>query len=303
MADRARIGGSAPALRSVALVMADAVHFKFVSRDDTRPDHEVSGARYPKFPLHPRCVAATQPRSASMALLRLALICVALCTAAQPVCASLLISSLTSTDAGDRGGVVVTAGVEDDAAVATLELQYVTLCTVLPTNAASDVAPLRRLAMTPVQELAGGWRATIPIDDPDSGRLRDGSLVRFAVVARDVRGAELGRRPSGVDAAGERIYRGHVVGYAAIANASNVPPLFWYTDDVERAKTDEATPGSLAFAPVDTSGASAGALRYYDQVRVHREGSGRHDGDVKQQNAAIKSKDWYVEATCICIVR
>ena len=232
-----------------------------------------------------------------MARVRLALVCAALCVVVQPVCASQMISSLTSAEA-DGGGVVVTAGVEENAAVATLELQYVALCTTLPTSAVSDVPPLRRLAMSPVAELAGGWRATIPVDDPDSGRLRDGSLVRFAVVARDARGAEVGRRPSGVDAAGERIYRGHVVGYAAIANASNVPPLFWYTDDVERAKGDEATPGSLAFAPVDASGTSAGVLRYYDQVTVHREGSGRHDGDVKQQNAAIKSKDWCVEATC-----
>ena len=231
-----------------------------------------------------------------MARLRAALVCAALCVAAQPACASLLVSSLTSADASD-GGVVVTAGVEDDAAgVATLELQYFALCTTLPTDAAAttDVAPLRRLSMSPVPELAGGWRATIPVDDPDSGRLRDGSLVRFAVVARDARGAELGRRPSSVDATGARIYRGHVVGYAAIANASKVPPLLWYTDDIERAKGDEATPGSLAFAPVDPSGAPAGALRYYDQVTVHREGSGRHDGDVKQQNAAIKSKDWCV---------
>ena len=231
-----------------------------------------------------------------MARLRLALVCAAMCVAAQPVCASLLISSLTSEDADD-GGVVITAGLEDNAAVATLELAYFTLCTTLPTTAASDVAPLRKLSMSPVAELAGGWRATIPVDDPDSGRLRDGSLVRFAVVARDARGAELGRRPSSVDATGERIYRGHVINYAAIANASNVPPLFWYTDDVERAKGDEATPGSVAFAPVDASGASAGALRYYDQVTVHREGSGRHDGDVKQQNAAIKSKDWCVEGS------
>ena len=27
-------------------------------------------------------------------------------------------------------------------------------------------------------------------------------------------------------------------------------------------------------------------------MEVHREGSGRHDGAVRQQNAAMKSKDW-----------
>ena len=244
-AARARIGGSAPALRSAALVMATAVHFKLAPRLSHGTIRGLRGLKAcsPK-PLAPRCVAAPQPRTAaSMARLRLALVCAALCVAAQPVCASLLISSLTSADADD-GGVVITAGLEDNAAVATLSLEYVTLCTTLPTTAASEVAPLRRLSMSPVAELAGGWRATIPVDDPDSGRLRDGSLVRFAVVARDARGAELGRRPSSVDATGERIYRGHVVNYAAIANASNVPPLFWYTDDIERAKGDEATPGS-----------------------------------------------------------
>ncbi len=27
-------------------------------------------------------------------------------------------------------------------------------------------------------------------------------------------------------------------------------------------------------------------------MKVHRQGSGRHDGDVRQINAAVKSKDW-----------
>jgi hypothetical protein len=68
--------------------------------------------------------------------------------------------------------------------------------------------------------------------------------------------------------------------------------VFWYTDDVEASKGDTPTPGSLAFAPMDANGAAAGELRYYDQVEVHRMGSGRHDGSVKQLNAAMKSREW-----------
>ena len=224
---------------------------------------------------------------------RVALVCAALCLAARPALGDTeeLISSLTSADASG-GGVLITAGVDETAGVAAVELEYACSFTQHAKNDSSDVAPLRRLEMAPVANLSGGWRATVPVDDPDSGRLRVGSLVRFAVVARDARGAELARRPSSVDAAGQRVYRGHVVGYATIANASKLPAVFWYTDDVELAKSDTPTPGALAFAPIDPSGAAAGELRYYDQVEVHRQGSGRHDGDVKQINAAVKSKDW-----------
>ena len=84
----------------------------------------------------------------------------------------------------------------------------------------------------------------------------------------------------------QRIFKGYVVGWRAIAAQSAVPALYWYVDDAEKARGDEATPGSLAFDAGD------GQLRYYDQVEVHRQGSGRHDGDVRQINAAVKSKDW-----------
>jgi hypothetical protein len=156
---------------------------------------------------------------------RVALVCAALCLARGA--SHQLISSLTSADASG-GGVVITAGVEDDATgVAALDLEYTFEFAQSPEAAteSEDGVTLRRLSMLPVPELAGGWRATIPVDDPDLGRLRDGSLVRFAVVARDTRGGELARRPSSVDAGGQRVYRGHVVGYAAIVNASKLPAV------------------------------------------------------------------------------
>ena len=256
---------------------------------------------------------ARAARAVRVALVRVALVCAALCLARG---SQELFSSLTSADASG-GGVLITAGVEDDVSgVAAVDLEYTFAFTQSPEAATEgeDAVTLRRLSMLPVPELAGGWRATIPVDDPDLGRLRDGSLVRYAVVARDARGGELARRPSSVDAGGQRVYRGHVVGYAAIANASKLPAVrapsvmprpaslaylcrafpqvFWYTDDVEASKGDTPTPGSLAFAPMDASGAAAGELRYYDQVEVHRMGSGRHDGSVKQLNAAMKSREW-----------
>ena len=265
-----------------------------------------------------RCLGHSRPSAVRMARLRparaAAFVCALLLSfaahaagAAAPASASApasdkLFSSLTSEDASD-GGVVITAGVDDayvtgEGRVASVDLTYTCSHTIRPPpeqpapSGAPVAAPLRRVRMEPVPELDGGWRATIPVDDPDTGRLRAGSLVRFAVVARDARGAELARRPQSVDAAGQRIYRGHVVKHAQLAASSKVPAFFWYTDNVEGAKTDQATPGSAAFAPVDPSGASAAAPRFYDEIEVHREGSGRHDGAVKQINAEIKSKDW-----------
>jgi hypothetical protein len=61
----------------------------------------------------------------------------------------------------------------------------------------------------------------------------------------------------------QRVYKGVVVGWRDIAAASPVPPLFWYVADAEKARGDEATPGSMAFDAGDGQG-----LRYYDRVRV-----------------------------------
>jgi hypothetical protein len=58
------------------------------------------------------------------------------------------------------------------------------------------------------------------------------------------------------------VYKGVVVGWRDIAAASPVPPLFWYVADAEKARGDEATPGSMAFDAGDGQG-----LRYYDRVR------------------------------------
>ena len=85
----------------------------------------------------------------------------------------------------------------------------------------------------------------------------------------------------------QRIFRGHVVGWRDIAAQSAVPALHWFVADPEKARWDEATPGSIAF--------DAGhGIRYYDAVEVHRQGSSRHDGAVRQEAGVrtVKSKDW-----------
>jgi hypothetical protein len=127
----------------------------------------------------------------------------------------------------------------------------------------------------------------VPYDDPETGALRPGTLLRFAVTALNAAGVALARRPKTVDTDGLRVFKGTVLGWRELQNASLVPALHWYTDEPQKARGDEGAPGSMAFDAGDGRG-----LRFYDRVSVHRQGSGRHDGDVKQISTAVKSKDW-----------
>lgn len=119
-----------------------------------------------------------------------------------------------------------------------------------------------------------------------SGALRVGALLRFSATALDARGVPVARRPQSVRADGQRAYKGWVVGWRDTNAASAVPALHWYLENPEQARGDTPADGCMAFDAGD------GRLRFYDTVRVHRMGSGRHDGAVKQINAAIKTKDW-----------
>ena len=75
-----------------------------------------------------------------------------------------------------------------------------------------------------------------------------------------------------------------VVGFDAINASSPVPAMMWFTTDPERARWDYPEPGSIAFDSGDAK------LRFYSSVEVHREGSGRKDGNVRRSSQEVRAR-------------
>ena len=67
---------------------------------------------------------------------------------------------------------------------------------------------------------------------------------------------------------------------------SQLPTLFWYVADPEKARGDTPTAGIVLFDARDGSG-----MRYYSNQTAHRTGSERQNG-LQNQWGKGKSKDW-----------
>ena len=225
----------------------------------------------------------------SMTVLALALLVAGACAGGLIETVDLVESADTSSAAGD-GGLALTVALNNDTALpaggpVVVDFQVLFSDAVTPGHPPAPVAPAmphqRRAPL--VQSDPDGepsvWRGVIPTRNMSQGALLQ---YRALVLAND--GSVLDATPAGLGAGNSTSMYTWVVGFDAINASSPVPALMWYTHDPERSRWDYPTPGSIAFDSGDAK------LRYYSTVTVHREGSGRKDGNVRRASPEVRAR-------------
>jgi hypothetical protein len=198
------------------------------------------------------------------------------------VCAGGLIDLVESTDASaagdDAAGIVLTVALNNDTALPD-GAQVVVEYRALFSEPHQPVLHRAQLAQGDADEDRNVWRGVI-----STRNVSQGALLQYrALVLGDGHGTVFDAAPAGLDSNNLTSMYTWVVGFDAINASSPVPAMMWYTTNPERSRWDYPTPGSIAFD------SGNGKLRFYSNVEVHREGSGRKDGNVRRTSQEVRA--------------
>ena len=216
-----------------------------------------------------------------VAVLTLTLLLAGVCAGGLIETVDLVETADPSPSGDDAAGIVLTVLLNNDTALpdgAQVVVEYHALFADGAQPAHQPVQHRAQLAQGDADAERNVWRGVI-----STRNISQGALLQYrALVLGD--GTVLDAAPAGLDASNVTSMYTWVVGFDAINASSPVPAMMWYTADPERARWDYPTPGSIAFDSGDTK------LRFYSSVEVHREGSGRKDGNVRRSSQEVRAR-------------